>query len=452
MPKPDRDSIKVGTVIGGKYRVESVLGQGGAGIVVAAVHRELRQHVAIKLLHNDADAEHKERFLREARAAVRLHGEHVARVTDVGRLPRGAPYLVMEMLHGEDLGKLVERGRLPVAQAVDFVLQACEGLAEAHAHGIVHRDVKPRNLFLARRPNGQSVVKILDFGIAKAQTVTPGAAKLTLTATVMGTPHYMSPEQARDSREVDARADVWSLGVCLYELLAGMVPFDGPSVAEIFARILTASPMPLTELRSDLPEELWNVVERSLAKDPGDRPHDVAELAAALEPFGSESSRGAAVRVHAALHAAPPPPVRSSSAPPPSPEGDTRTAATFDRRSDRASSGVRFAVIIAAGLALGIGAMVGLRELHGVASSASGAAAISATVYVRPPATAIGAPAPSTVNASGGWTEVPAEAPVVDAGPPAPAAMPRASAVIPTGKAPSRQTKHDGGAGPSQFF
>jgi serine/threonine protein kinase len=441
--RAELDSVKIGMVLGGKYRVERVIGQGGAGVVVAAVHRVLRQHVAIKFLRNDADAEHKERFLREARAAVRLHGDHIARVIDVGKMKTGAPYLVMEMLHGEDLGKVVERGRVPVEQAVDYVLQACEGLAEAHALGIIHRDVKPRNLFLARRPHGKPLLKILDFGIAKTQAIAPTDAALTVTATVMGSPHYMSPEQMRDSRSVDARSDVWSLGVCLYELLAGTVPFDGPSMPEIFARALTAPPVPLVHLRPDLPAGLWHVVERCLAKSPEERPRDVAELAAALEPFAPESSRGAAERVNTALHAEPPPPVRMSSAPP-SPDGDTRTAATFDGVRERASSW-RFALIVAAGLAVGVGTMVGVHELSSPSGLHPAAAGTGATVNVgaSPAATSS---VVDTSDADGGWTEVP----VGSAGSaPAPAARPPA---LPGGKTPGRPPKHDAGASPSQFF
>src|ERR1035437_5387524 len=162
-----RSIVRVGELLGGKYKIERVLGAGGVGVIAAAIHVELGQRVAIKLLRADVEQELKDRFLREARAAVQLRGEHVARVTDVGRTADGTPYFVMELLSGEDLAQLVERGPVPVDQAVGLVLQACEGLAEAHSLGIVHRDLKPRNLFLTRRVHGRPLVKILDFGIAK---------------------------------------------------------------------------------------------------------------------------------------------------------------------------------------------------------------------------------------------------------------------------------------------
>ena len=438
---------EAGTVLGGKYRVERVLGKGGAGIVVAAVHRELRQRVAIKLLRGDADAEQEERFLREARATVRLQGDHVARVTDVGRQPDGAPYLVMEMLHGEDLGHLVERGRLPFALAVDYVLQACEGLAEAHALGIVHRDVKPGNLFLARQPNGRSIVKVLDFGIAKANTLAPGAHSLTATSTVVGTPHYMSPEQARESKDVDARADIWSLGVSLYELVSGRAPFDGSSVADVFARIFTAAPAPLTAIRG-VPEELWRTVERCLAKTAAGRPSDVAELAAALEPFGSEVSRGAAARVRAVLHAAPQ--FASTALSPDSCEGNTRTVAISESAGRRAPGSLRIALGAAGGLAVVVGAMLGLHGLRDVPTIGSRAAATgvpASTVFVASPPPAV-APTVAVVDASGGWTEVPA----LDAGAPGHVATARASAARPAGRPSAHPPRHGGGRSPSKFF
>jgi serine/threonine-protein kinase len=264
---------KVGTVLAGKYQVKRVLGEGGVGVVVAAKHLELRRPVALKLLHHNG-REHVVRLEREARAAARLQSDHVAKVLDVGRLPSGAPFIVMELLEGEDLGETVKRGQLPIATAVDYVLQACEAIAEGHAHGIVHRDLKPRNLFLTRRINGQPLVKVLDFGLAK-QTLS-NDRRLTQPATIMGSPHYMSPEQLRAASDVDARTDIWSLGVCLYELLTGAMPFDAPAVNELFAHILTSPPVPLRRYRSEVPKELARVVERCLEKDPAARHGSVA--------------------------------------------------------------------------------------------------------------------------------------------------------------------------------
>ena len=276
-----------GDVVGGKYRVERPLGEGGMGYVLAARHVELGQRVALKLLREEraADEEVVERFLREARAAAQLGSEHVAHVSDVGRLPSGAPFFVMEYLEGCDAAALAAEGPLAVPDAVGLVVQACHGLAEAHRAGIVHRDVKPHNLFVTRRRDGTPCVKVLDFGIARHQV---GHGKLTQTATVIGSPPYMSPEQMTAS-PVDARSDVWSLGATLYELLAGRCPFPGGSVAEIYARVLAGPPEDLSSLRPDVPEALAAVVARCLARAPAERWPDAATLAEALAPFAPRS-------------------------------------------------------------------------------------------------------------------------------------------------------------------
>src|SRR5262245_18034417 len=216
--------VQPGDMLAGKYRVERVLGAGGMGVVVSAMHIDLEERRAIKLMHSAdlANAQTVERFLREARAAARLRSDHVAKVHDVGRLETGAPYIVMELLVGEDLSHLLKaRGPLPIEEAVLYILQACDAIGEAHAAGIVHRDLKPANLVLSRRPNGAPCVKVLDFGISK-RTAPAGSAMLqseiTGTAEVIGSPHYMSPEQMRSTRNVDNRTDIWSLGVILYKL------------------------------------------------------------------------------------------------------------------------------------------------------------------------------------------------------------------------------------------
>src|SRR4051812_29611172 len=209
--------VREGDVLAGKYRVDKILGAGGMGVVVAAHHVQLDERVAIKFLLPEAlgNAEAVARFAREARAAVKIKSEHVARVIDVGTLETGAPYMVMEYLEGGDLSQvLASRGPLPVEEAVEYVLQACEAIAHAHALGIVHRDLKPANLFLIRRPDGTNAIKVLDFGISK---VMPGKSAssdnaMTRTRTVMGSPLYMSPEQMASTRDVDGRTDLWALG------------------------------------------------------------------------------------------------------------------------------------------------------------------------------------------------------------------------------------------------
>jgi hypothetical protein len=317
-PTAARTSAPVGEgdILDGKYRVERVLGEGGMGIVVAARHLQLDQRVAIKFVlpHTLGNAEAMERFAREARAAVKLRSEHVARVLDVGTMANGTPYMVMEYLEGSDLGALiVANGSLAAVPAVDFVLQACEAIAEAHANGIVHRDLKPQNLFVTHSVHGKPLVKVLDFGISK-HTPTDGSGSelsLTRTSSVMGSPNYMSPEQLRSAKLVDVRTDIWALGVILYESLTGHVPFVAETVTQLTAMVLQDAPRPIAELRSDLPPGLARVIERCLEKDPTKRFGSVAELAVELEPFGS--IRGAALRIAQVTGSMPRVPLAASS-------------------------------------------------------------------------------------------------------------------------------------------
>jgi tRNA A-37 threonylcarbamoyl transferase component Bud32 len=281
--------IKAGDVLDRKYRVERVLGTGGMGMVVACRHVQLGQRVALKFMLKEAlaDPSSAERFAREARSAVRLQSPHTARVLDVGKLKNGEPYMVMEYLDGKDLDEVVRTdGPLPPHVAVDFILQACEAFAEAHSLGMVHRDIKLKNLFLAQSVDGRPLVKVLDFGLAK----TIGAlADISLTATsaVFGSPQYMSPEQMRSAKDVDTRSDIWSIGVCLYELLTTRLPFDAAGLAEICAMVLKDPVEPPSKWAIGLPPDLDAVVVKCLAKDPKDRYQTVAELAFALEPWAA---------------------------------------------------------------------------------------------------------------------------------------------------------------------
>jgi eukaryotic-like serine/threonine-protein kinase len=299
--------LSVGTTLAGKYLVEGVLGRGGMGIVVAARHIELDQRVAIKCLLPEAMAMAGvvERFAREARAAVKIHGEHVARVLDVGRLEDGTPFMVMEYLEGHDLAhELAERGALPVEEAVRYVLETCEAVVQAHKLRIVHRDLKPSNLFLAETPGRGPIVKVLDFGISKVSD--KDSAGLTKTASVMGTAYYMSPEQLLSSKNVDERADIWSLGVILYELACGDIPFGGESAPEVIAKILQNAPPPPRELRPDLPPALEATILRCMRTKPEDRFANVAELAGALAPFASAGDRESVVAIARVLGLPPP--------------------------------------------------------------------------------------------------------------------------------------------------
>jgi serine/threonine-protein kinase len=272
-----------GTVLFEKYRVESLLGLGGTGVVVKAAELTTGEHVALKLLRDDVeiDADTEMRLLREAGAAVRLRSVHAAKVRDVGSYD-GQPFMVMELLEGMDLGRLLAANqRLDCTFAVELVFQACDALAEAHGIGIIHRDIKPSNLFVTWLPDGLTCAKVLDFGISKS----PQGAGLNITqrVSVLGTPAYMSPEQMRSASAVDPRTDVWSLGTVLYEMVEGRAAFQAPSFAEMCIVVATEDPPPMVHA-----PELQAIVTRCLAKDPSARFATVAELALALAPFARD--------------------------------------------------------------------------------------------------------------------------------------------------------------------
>jgi serine/threonine-protein kinase len=274
-----------GEILLGKYRVEEIIGVGGMGRVIKASHLYLQQPVAIKIqLPEMADSQSTvARFLREAQATVRLRSEHIARVMDVGTMPDGCPFIVMEYLEGHDLNQILRHHGPQMPQAVvDLVLQACEGMAEAHAAGIIHRDIKPSNFFITRRPDGSNLLKILDFGISK----TPAElSELTGTQTVIGTPTYMAPEQMVSARSTDSRSDIWSMGVVMYQLLEGRPPFEAETYAQLVLKVGTAPPNPL---HVALPPGLQDIVFRCLEKDPNRRIQSVGELARMLAPYASD--------------------------------------------------------------------------------------------------------------------------------------------------------------------
>ncbi len=284
--------MEAGQVIAGKFRVERVLGAGGMGLVVVARHLQLDQTVALKFLHDAIalDAELVERLLREARASAKLKSEHVCRVMDVGTLDTGTPYIVMELLEGMDLAAVLDRELLAPAVAAEYVLQACVAIAEAHHAGIVHRDLKPSNLFVTERLDGTPLVKVLDFGIAKAG----GAAdfQITRTQAVMGTPGYMSPEQLRSSKDVDARTDIWSLGAILYEAVSGKLPFRSDSITELAVK---ASMDPFDPIAA--PPAYLAVIARCLEKAAGRRYQTVAELARDLAPIAGPAGATSAAMI-----------------------------------------------------------------------------------------------------------------------------------------------------------
>jgi eukaryotic-like serine/threonine-protein kinase len=317
----DLTPVAPGEILADKYRVERVIGVGGMGVVVAATHVELEEPRALKFMlrkYSD-DAEAAARFVREAKAAARLKSEHVGAIYDIGRLASGQPYMVMEYLAGDDLRAILEReGQLPIEQAVDYTLQALCGLAEAHTAGIVHRDLKPANLFVTQGTDGLPRVKIVDFGISKltGATAQPIAAK-TQTAALLGSPHYMSPEQLACARLVDARTDIWSVGIMLYEMLTGKLPFDGPSVTAVTVVVVQKDPPKPSGLRPEIAPALEAAVLRCLAKDPDDRFPDVAALAEALAPFGSDAGRSLVEHVKRVQQAARPSAEAAPAATPP---------------------------------------------------------------------------------------------------------------------------------------
>ena len=280
----------IGELVAGKYRVERVLGHGAMGVVYAARHATLDHVVAIKLLGEQRFGTREasiERFLREARAAARIESDHVARVFDVGTLPDGVPYMVMEYLEGNDLDtELASRGPLPIGEAVDWVRAAADAIAAAHQHGVVHRDLKPANLFLARRADGVRVLKVLDFGISKPN----GGGAVAGEAGSVGTPAYMSPEQIGDPASVDGKTDIWALGVILFELVTGQIPFEGHAVHEVLERIVAGDACNMHALRRDVSPELETIVMRCLARDRSQRWATADELGGALGPFGMRGS------------------------------------------------------------------------------------------------------------------------------------------------------------------
>jgi serine/threonine-protein kinase len=389
----DAPLVKQGDILAGKYRVDRVLGVGGMGVVVAATHLDLGEPRALKFMRSTAlsDEEAVERFLREARASSRLKGEHVARVFDVGRLDDGAPFMVMEFLSGQDLREVLEeRGQLPVGEALLYLLQACEALAEAHAQGIVHRDLKPANLFLTRRPDGTPCLKVLDFGISKILGDSGDGHSVTKSYAILGSPYYMSPEQMRSSRDVDARTDVWSLGVIAYQLVSGGLPFNGRTITEIITVVLQGSPAPPSSVMPGLPPGLDAAILRCLERDLALRHASVAALAAALLPFAPPEARRSFSAIERILGPTPPDP-----APRARPIVDAATAPVA-WGSTLIRLGTSRVGLVASGTALGVAlgfaahALTGGTPPPGPASKeptiATPAPALSAEVDAAPPA------------------------------------------------------------------
>jgi hypothetical protein len=295
-----------GTVIDGKFLVVRTLGAGGMGVVLEAQHLSLGGKLAIKVLRVDAaqNEDAARRFSQEAQIASRLQSEHVVRVFDLGRTPDGEPYIVMELLAGEDLAAVLAReSPLDVARSIDLVLQACLGVAAAHAEGLVHRDLKPANLFLATLPDRTKIVKVLDFGLSK--NTAQSSPALTASTSSFGTPQYMSPEQVMSTKNVDHRSDQHALAMVLYELLTGRPPYQGETSAAVTVLIVTAPPPSARALRRQVPARLDEIIRQALAKKPDDRFEDLGAFACAIAPFGGPEAVRMAARVQQMLTARP---------------------------------------------------------------------------------------------------------------------------------------------------
>jgi len=388
---PAVPEARVGTIVD-KYSLVRLLGKGGMGAVYEARHATLSRRFAIKFLLPSAatNADAMRRFENEAKAAGGLEHPNLVAVTDLGRDGQGAPYLVMEYLPGEDCARLLGRsGPLAPARAANIVLQACRGLAIAHRAGIIHRDLKPANLFITDAGDGSDLIKVLDFGIAKLKSA--DATSATGTGETFGTAHYMSPEQARGASDVDARTDVWSLGVVLYELLTARRPFDGGTFLHVVYQILSTQPARIEAARADLPPALIAIIEKAMAKEPGARFQSVMALGEALAPLArpgrptSIVARGHAETVPTPATGVRPPleSVRLS----PDEAGVNRDGAEDRRRggSRKLALGTVAAVVIAAGAFLGL--------------MASRSRSPARAVVPAPAVAAVPAPAPTAVAA-----------------------------------------------------
>ncbi|AKV02848.1 serine/threonine protein kinase [Labilithrix luteola] len=304
-PQPQ---LSPGELVDGRYRIDEYLGGGGMATVYRATHLALAQPVAIKTIAPSVRMLPgiAERFLREARAATRLKGEHVVRVFDVGTMADGTPFMVMELLEGDDLGALIAAGTaISIERACDFVLETCEALAEVHGLGIIHRDVKPANLFLTRGPDGRSSIKLIDFGVSHVDApLSSPAPGLTRPEMIVGSPQYMSPEQMHAASKIDGRSDLWSLGAVLYELLTGDPPYGNEGFWSVCLAAAHGPPPAPSTRRRGVPAGLDNVVLRCLRFEPEDRFADAAALAVALAPFaspgGAERARSTARVLEAA--------------------------------------------------------------------------------------------------------------------------------------------------------
>jgi tRNA A-37 threonylcarbamoyl transferase component Bud32 len=409
------EGARAGQTLDGKYLLIRLLGQGGMGEVYEARHTKIGRRIAVKFLHGQY-ATHPEiarRFENEARAAGEVQHENIAGVYDVGSLPDGTQYLVMEFLDGEDIDRVIRRERaLPLARAADLIVQACQGLDVVHKRGIVHRDLKPANLFVVKRANGSDLVKVLDFGIAKLRP--EGNAAATATGVALGTPYYMSPEQARGERDIGTRSDIYALGVIFYELLAGRRPHEGDSLLAILHNILTQPPIPLEMVVPGLPEPVYGAVRRAMATNVAERFQSVGEFAEAILPYAGGGSLRAsqpvgmdATRIETAgVRVGPRTPV-SGGAPARSVSGMASTGGALEAAPAKSSwRGIAIVVSVIAVVAMGVEGGLLLKRAK-EAKDAAAAAALSASAAVSvvsaaPSASAHEVATAAAANASAG--------------------------------------------------
>jgi len=438
--------LEEGTILDGKYRLVRVLGRGGMGVVYVAENLRVKRQVAIKLLsratvelHGDALV----RFEREAQAAGQIGSDHIVEVLDLGTTESGDRFMVMELLEGETLKERAKRGRISIDKIVELFRQLLDGLEAAHAAGIIHRDLKPDNIFLQKKRSGhEDWVKILDFGISKFSGLVGEAASHTRTGVVMGTPFYMSPEQARAASSVDGRSDLYTVAVMLYEMLTGQVPFSGETFAELMFKIVF-EPQPHPKSMSPmLDDEICGIVVKGMHRDPAARFQTAAEFRDALAAWEDKRAAGSLTRtpmpsaVDLGLSAPPPPPPPSIRTPEPppvstslgagtlagppssplgpgsSPNSTSQTRQTW-AQSERASvpTGKRKGGLLAAGLAAVVavsagGAYMALRGGAGATALPQGAAAAKVSTpepekAAPPPSASAAAPAPTTSASAG---------------------------------------------------
>lgn len=397
-------TLPPGTLIAGKLRLIRTLGAGGMGVVYEVEHEITKHHRALKVLHAYAAEQPGvvERFLREASAAGRVGNVHVAETFDAGKLDSGEPYLLMELLDGETLDQLLQRsGPLDPGILCDLIHQACEGVQAAHEAGIIHRDLKPENLMIVTR-DGAPFVKILDFGISKFDAERTGSMKLTTEGLVMGTPYYMSPEQVRGSSTIDARTDIYALGVILYECVTGVRPFDAQTVQHLAVLIHEGKPVPLATRRSALPSAFYDIVNRAMSTDREQRFESAKALAAALAPLRARMRSAPSTRImepsrtHVVVETTSggPPRVTSSRPSGPMPSTDAALAATTSGRPSAAAARSRALGVSALALLLVAGA-VAVAVTRAARTQTTGAPTAAANGPVEPPPqTTISAPPP----------------------------------------------------------